>query len=1069
MLFSNLLNSFNKLENNINKTMSTCKCLDINDTKLNHLYEILANNNIMSQYTDTNLLQQEICECDNLIQLVFSETNSPKLYNAFCHECSTHVETKFHKEGLDTHLVATSLVAKYFGNIFYEKFKDYFDMIYLSQTDFVDLCKIVGLFHDIGKPFARNQFSEKKAKPIYVGHAQLGTRLLDQIKFNKKNSGSFLIEKYKDSIMWAINHHMCSCTHMGPIKHNLPNIGIHMLMDLENNVSDLTQKIVSFAFLSVLSYADHLSRLAEDINSSESNDTLNHSFELFERLINFDHIKNSKISLPNFNGKLIIQNYGLSGSGKSYFANLIKEKFKGDFDIVHVERDKSLYTVYEKIFGPINFTDKSNYKLPSYSEVYSAVYENNKSDVQQQWIQDLCDGLETPQTKDGIIIIIDTVQLLFPSQWNTTIESIKLKSEEAYNTYINTLKIGYYGIPINMFGTVIDNPDNIVSKTGKTSVLPDNSIKGLFWPNVYTEKDKTGSSLDQNIVAYGTGSEVLIFNYIKSYFNVQNKNLSENMASNTNVQHNLVHLLNSLIEEKNTKNVGDVFFHFLNQYLDKSGGHLRFISYRVEIENKDYQLITFTYDDGLQTFNGTTRDYRGEGVIYSKPENKFYYLRASLPVFPEMASVQKDSQILPYLVNSNLWDNLESLSNPIYRKLKSQIQPKEISGLYMVPKYDGSLFNLTFIHKSNIVYPMICSLITHNISMENSKILLTSYYMVSDGLFLIGSKGTVLSKNLVNERIHNSILGSYESIEQFLSIASQYVCNTDLFGSNIDKQIITMHFEAIDAIPTSELTVYYGKAWCPFFGITQYDDDIKEKKFILPLNEYKGDWKCVADIHDCNCNWDNVFNIYTTNYDKLLDGDNIIEPEGYVLHLYGQNLNGSNEWLPIKYKYKIYYTAHKPESKYNLNMALELSSNPKYEFLRQRLAKFREKPSVKQILTDLQSDITNINTQIKMSLTELAVPNFNTDSNTMVKIIVKKDWALYWKHNANLNKLNNNFESLKVALMGHYEQFKNLDIKKTVFPFLMKLYETYSLDKNISQLIDINNDQLIDVLNKYFS
>jgi hypothetical protein len=151
-------------------------------------------------------------------------------------------------------------------------------------------------------------------------------------------------------------------------------------------------------------------------------------------------------------------------------------------------------------------------------------------------------------------------------------------------------------------------------------------------------------------------------------------------------------------------------------------------------------------------------------------------------------------------------------------------------------------------------------------------------------------------------------------------------------------------------------------------------------------------------------------------------------------------------------------------------MALELSSNPKYDLLRQRLAKFREKPSIKQILNDLQFDISNINAQIKISLNELAISlNSNSEENNMIKIIIKKDWALYWKHNSNLNKLNGNFDSIKIALMSHYDQFKNLDMKKSVFPFLMKLYEIYSLDKSINQLIDLNNDQLINDLNNYLS
>ena len=1006
---------------------------------MSHLNSILLNNNIN---IPLNELNEKICYCDNLLEQIFSPNKSPKLNEVFCQECDTHVPTKYHSEGLDTHLVATSLVAENFGQIFYDKFKSNFEAIDIDENTFVKLCEIVGLFHDIGKPFARNIVNEKKKHPIYLGHAQLGTRLIDQI-----NITDDLINKNKISIEWAINHHMCSCTHMGEINEQIKNIGIHMIMDLPNSIEI---KILSYSLLSVLSYADHLSRLAEDTNNYNTSLTKEHSFALFNKLMDLD-IEN--FSLPDFNGKIILMNYGLSGSGKSYFANHIKNKFNEQYDIIHIERDRSLYTVYEKLFGPISTI---NNQL-TYRQVYDSVYANNKTDVQDQWLQDLCDGLETNQTKNGIIIIIDTVQTLFTGQWNTTIESIKTKSEEAYNNYLNSPKIVYYSIPIHMFGSVIS--EEIPTKTGKYSILPDPSLRGLFWPHLLTETGK------QENLTYGSGSIKLLSNYINSYFNIQNKKLANALSNEmkTNCQHNIIYLLNEIIIQKQTKNVGEAFFHFMNQYLDKSGGHLRFIFYKTEIENRDYQLITFSYDDGLQTFNGTTRDYRGEGIIYVKAENKFYYLRPSLPVFPEMASIQKDNKVLPYLVNSDLWDNLENFANPTYRRLKTRIKPKNILGLYMVPKYDGSLFNLTFIHKSNKVYSMIDSLIQHNINLSNTKILNTSFYYHTNGLFLMGSKGTILSKNPVNERIHNSILGSYESIDQFLTIANSYVTNDSLF-TNINEQIITLHYEAIDAIPTPELTVYYGKAWCPFFGITIYNSLTNKKEFKLPQDEYKGEGLCIADIHDCNCNWHEAQNAYQTNYNKLLEGDQIVEPEGYVLHLFGSDNFGNYEWLPIKYKYKIYYTAHKPESKHNLDMALQLSSDPQYELLRQRLAKFREKMSVEQILLNQMTTIDCINNIIKLSITELAETR-QLETNS-AKIIVKKDWAMYWKQNISI--LDQYFDVIKLALIEHYDQYKQINMTKSIFPFLMKLYEKCKLNDSVNQLIDLSNDQLIQLLKSDF-
>ena len=1054
------MNTNNQKSTNKQASMSdifSCKCLKMNDTKMAHLKTILTHNNVLLSDFD---LEHKIHECDELLQLILSPTKYSKLNNVFCQECDTHVPTKYHAEGLDCHLTATALVAEYVSSMFYEKFITYFDAISLSSDNFTELCKIVGLFHDIGKPFARNQISEKKKHPIYVGHAQLGTRLINQV-----DPDHYLIKRYKHSIEWAINHHMCSCTHMHSID-VLENIGIQMMLDLgHGDLNVLSEnKTVAFALLSVVSYADHLSRLADDLNDRKTSDVLNHSFSLFEKLcqVNLDNELFNK--LPDFSGKLIILNYGFSGSGKSHFSNIVKEKFSDEYDIVHIERDQSLYSVYEKYFG--STVDKT------YEQIYSAMYTEttttesstststsststtsnnsrpNKTHVQEQWIQDLADGLDTKQTKNGQIIIIDSVQTLFPSQWLLTLNAIRLKSEEAYDAYVNSPKIGYYGIPIHMFNS------EIVSKTGKHFMLPDPNVSGMFFPTLLTENESKAS--DATILSYGSGSVDLLLNYIGSYFQLQNKRLSDIITIDIDAQQNLVHLLNQIVQSFQAKgqliNVGEVFFRFLNNFLDKSGGHLRFISYKIEIENKDYQLITFTYDDGLQTFNGTTRDYRGEAVIYNKLDCTFHYIRPSLPVFPEMSSIQKDQKAFPYLLN--IWDELENFSNSTYKQIKSKIKPKTMTGLYMVPKYDGSLFNLTFVNKSNTVYPMIQSLIDNNMISTNCKILSSSFYYVEQGVFLIGSKGTVLSKNPVNERIHNAIKGSYESVEEFLLIAQQYVNDPLLFNSN--NQIITLHFEAIDAIPSPELTVYYGKAWCPFFGITTYDQVTDIKKFTLPIDQHKGAWSCVADIYNCEANWKNIQQLYKDNYEKLLNGDQIVEPEGYVIHIFNEDLN---EWIPIKYKYKIYYTAHKPESKHNLAMALELSSNPQYKLLCQRLSKFREKQSIEQILQLAQTDISNIRDVIILSNIQLSEPRQTPD--TLVYVIVKKDWALYWRNKKNISQFFQPMENIKVLLVEHYDQLKDLNIEKFMFNFLMKIYESFNLSLDSKKLTDLNNDQLI--------
>ena len=1033
---------FNKLiQYGLNKFLEmsipkeTIKLLNIDDLKRSHLETILSNNKIN---IESKALNDKINDCEHCLQFIFDQSKAPKLLSAFCQECSTHTPTKYHAEGLDTHLVAVSITAEDFSSIFYDNFSELFMEINLSKDDFIQLSKVVGLYHDLGKTFARVTPSNKQNKhPIYLGHAQLGSRLIDQIEFDNK-----LINVHKKEIEWAINHHMCSCTHMHPIDENLNEIGIHMLMDLE-----LEQMILSFALLSVLSYADHMARIAEDLSDHDTTIVMEHSFELFEKLLNF---RKSFIDKPeqvhglnDYNGTLTIVNYGLSGSGKSFFAKIVKSSFP-NHNVIIVERDNALYEVYEKHFG----TTESI----SYEEIYATIKEKSNFDetdpsvinytrlVQNQWIQNLADAYDTPMKGEGNIVIIDTVQTLFPSQFSGTINSMRSKSEEAYNNYINSTRIGYYSLPIHMFGDNIPDSTSIISKTGKYFVLPDPSLKGFFFPSVFLEKEKGKvkelSSDDENkmisTISYGSGSQKLLLKYIQSYFDIQSKKLATYVDKKTD-QKNLCYLLNKIISDHLLGNLEEIFNKFQSDYLNESNGKLSFISYKIEIENRDYQLVTFCYKDGLQSFNGTTRDYRGEAIMYDKLHNKFHYVRASLPVFPELSSIQKDSKAFPYI--TDIWDEIKSFDNPLFQTIKKNIVPKKISKLYYVPKYDGSLFNLTYICKTNPIYQIINALVAE--PKNKKKILSTSYYNGENGIFLIGSKGTVFSKDPVNKRIHNAIQGSYGSVDPFLQIANDYVNKDTLF--DLKNSIITLHFEAIDAIPSDELTVYYGRAWCPFFGITTYNSSTDKKNFTLPMNEYKGNFLSVADIYDCDSDWSKLRDINKSNFNKLLEGDQYIEPEGYVLHIKGEN----GEWISVKDKYELYYTAHKPNSKHNLKMALELSSNPKYKLVCERLAKFRYKPSIKEILsTELVNEVDNIK-QIIISTSSLnesvavpdnesvavpdnesvAVPDNESvavPDNESVAVpdnelgpIVKKKWACYWQNKTNTDKLKESFIQIK--------------------------------------------------------
>jgi hypothetical protein len=423
--------------------------------------------------------------------------NYPLIYNGFCKEFVNSVKTKNHGETYGVHLLATGKIAEYFGGIFYDKNQDI--LSFITKEEFKILCMETGFLHDIGKPFVRH---EMKRRPMYIGHSQIGCSILNFI----------LTNKYKHEIEWVINNHMCNCTHMRPIDESIKKIGPHIIISLSNKAN----YILSFALLSVLSYSDQLGRISVDKIDMELAST--HSNNLFKKLLE-EYIKiNLKIGIDavntfNFNGKIICILLGLTGSSKTYISNKIISDYSDKYDIVHIERDVSLYKIYEKHIGSIDGK--------KYIDIYQSIYDKDKTEikhtvqlskyiVQQQWLEDLIVGLTKPFTKKGQIILIDSIQPLYQYQWRLTLESLKKQSNEAYLSYYNTTKIGYYGVPVHMVGISKE------TKTGKLSYLPNNS-KDLFYPSVETEIG------NPSFISYGMGTFEQLNSYVKNFFELQNK------------------------------------------------------------------------------------------------------------------------------------------------------------------------------------------------------------------------------------------------------------------------------------------------------------------------------------------------------------------------------------------------------------------------------------------------------------------------------------------------------------------------------------------------------------------
>lgn len=865
-------------------------------------------------------------------------TPYPKVEQIFDSEVTTMHQTKFHAENLQDHLIACGLICSHVASDFYDAIPELAQIC--TKETFANMCLQAGLYHDIGKPFARNNVGKRS---IYIGHAQLGARFLEET-----NTCS-------DAVVWTVDHHMCYCCHRHIGDFSKTHYAIESLM-FDVNI-DIKKALLRFAILACLAFADLFAREDETFDYNYET-TFKYSVDLFNKL----HRQKQSLYLNQYQ-KYVIHMFGLSGSGKSHTVNLFKTTFQDNFCVHAISRDECL----EHVFCDLSKADKLLTNREMYE--YVANHAEGKKKVQQEWIRRLNYAL-TFETSDQQIIIIDTCQTMYPRAWNDTIASL---DEDARAEYVTVMKIGYLTIPWHYFN------NEYVMKTGEYLQLPIQN--NAFWPHSASETE----TLETNSMHWTTGSHVQLIQLMNNLINVRNETFD------CDVQQEMLQTLLNKIHEPQSDNFVQTCKQ-LNQYLA-----VDFISYKIEIENEQAALITFGYQDGLQQFNLATRDYRGEGILFDKQHKIFMMLRPALPVFAEMASIHHDHRALSYLV-----PNLNKIFDQDHyiHRVCHNIPKKSVQKYLITPKYDGSLFNLTFISCQHELFDIMIKLIRDN----EQCILSTAYFESPIGLFLIGSKGTCLSKNPVNSRIHRSIIGSHGSFNNFIINAMQCVIN-------LKAQHATLHFEAIDIVPTPELTVIYDCSKCVFFGATVFDG---EKRYLLS-NQIKHSFRDASSTYECET-FDQVLEFYNHNYNLMFDeyGSTVIEPEGFVLHLVTDG-----QIISIKYKFDLYYVAHKPTSIKNTTKAKIIMHDERYTHIRKRLMKFAVQRTISEILNSIDFE-----TEVHVLLT-----HFN-------KPCTKKDWAMHWKSNSNI------FD--KLLMFAHETLVKNRVIITNPinsFSFVMKMFD----------------------------
>ncbi len=754
-------------------------------------------------------------------------------------------------------------------------------------------------------------------------------------------------------ISWCVSNHMCSCCHQNNLKSHWEYVGALQCLSLFDDNTKKEQVLEYGKSLSCLMLADDLGRLGE--NEKNISNAITHSdtwFQWFKDYIEeqVNPVKHSVKYLGNLHpdNSIIVNMYGLSGFGKSTgVKNLCKILDTHGISWEVAERDLSYYNIYAQAHEISTEYAIENY---NYKTVHKFAEENDlKYSVQINWVEQLNSILDS----DSKVKIIDTVQLIYPNAWEATLSSL---NPDAYSVWKSSLKFGFYGFPQSLYSREFE------PKTGKVELIPRDASDGLTWPTINSELEQS-EKFNPGQIDIGYGSIKFLANSIINY-----NTWSQLFAPDKQVH--LIKMLSGLDKQSLTS-------YTIQEHIQKQ------FPPGIVNSNEEYtfygnHLIRFSYKDGMQIFHGPSRDYRGETILFDRANLTYWVGRVSLPVFSDYSDIRKDPGAQK-LINS-------------------------CTQFHIIPKFDGSLFVLALIKSNTPQYSIVKNLlqiIDKNSWIENEL-----------GIWCFGSKGCMFAKNQNGEggvltRITNSIKASYGTVEHFIKQIGQEIKSNGFYDIYTN---ISLCFEAIDSNPTDELTVDYGRAFCPFLCWIVWDGE--NKNIILPRNILH--LNPIAQITTVNT-WDEVIEFRDLAHSRLLDGSESDEPEGYVVWFGDTNIG-------VKLKHPEYYVAHKPYSKKNAEKAKHIEFSDDYAKLRPRLIKFKPKPPIR--------DLIDANLKIVYEI-------FNENLDNLV---TRKTWAMFWKNENNVKQIDELFGIIESSITTYYPQFKNT-IRDRGFNMAMEYFE----------------------------
>lgn len=370
---------------------------------------------------------------------------------------------------------------------------------------------------------------------------------------------------------------------------------------------------------------------------------------------------------------------------------------------------------------------------------------------------------------------------------------------------------------------------------------------------------------------------------------------------------NKVHLLTLLDSMDKERTIENIEEYIQNLFLKKV------IIIKREYNKDGLYLLTITYRNGYQNYEGPTRDYRGESIIYDEINNKIYVGRVSYPIVPDSNQEHIDSKLELYKKDNTSFD-----------------------GQYIVTsKCDGSLMVISLIKKESPQY----SLIKKIIEIQN----VNSYYENELGIWCIGSKDCMfIHDKKIIKKFDISIKASYKTRQEFFDKLTKQVIE----NGNNRYDNISILFESVTSYEYDNLNydyvVRYEESFCKFLSYVVMNN-YEKKQIIYPTDNDKY-LNPQVDVKKFDT-WNQVLEYKDELYTKLLDGDTTIEPEGFVVWIGNTNTG-------LKLKYDEYYIIHKPTNPEYIQLYEELKTDKKYEKLRQRFNKLRSRKPLEEILNE---------------------------------------------------------------------------------------------------------------------